>query len=163
MIKKIICIFLLTLSFFLSGCKNDEDRETASEIDQLSESIEAVQIINPWIRPAAKGMNTAVFFNIVNNTDASDTLFNAESELAEITEIHETYMLEKDKMGMRHKEFIEILSHSTIEFKPRDLLVMLMKLKNDLKIGESGEVVLQFQKAGNIKITAEVKDLMPMK
>ena len=105
-------------------------------------------------------MNTAAFFYIVNNTEELDTLYDVSSELALLTQVHETYTMEDDKMGMRHIKFIEIPQHSKIEFKPHGLHVMLMKLKNDLKIGDTGDLILHFKKAGDIKFSAVVKDMM---
>ena len=55
----------------------------------------------------------------------------------------------------------EIKPGETVEFKPRSLHVMFIKLLKDMKIGDTQEVTLHFKNAGDVKITAEVKDNMP--
>ena len=42
----------------------------------------AVEIKEAWIRPAAAGMNTALFFKVTNHTESVDTLFDASSNAA---------------------------------------------------------------------------------
>jgi copper(I)-binding protein len=119
----------------------------------------AVEIKEAWIRPAAAGMNTALFFKVTNHTESVDTLFDASSDAADLVEVHETYV-DGDKMGMRRTK-AEIKQGETVEFKPRSLHVMFIKLLKDMKIGDTQEVTLHFKNAGDVKITAEVKDNMP--
>lgn len=120
-----------------------------------------IQIHDPWIRPAAEGANTALFFVVENNSDQPDTLLSARSPLSELVEVHEMFKKE-DMMGMREVEFVAIPPNSKVEFKPRDLHVMLIKMKKDLKIGDQGEAVLVFKKAGEIKVKATVRDMPKM-
>lgn len=51
-------------------------------------------------------------------------------------------------MGMRQVEFFTIKPKRTIQFQPRDLHVMLIKLNKDLKIGDPGEVISFFKRTG---------------
>ena len=41
-----------------------------------------IEIQNAWLRTSGEGMNTAMFFDVVNNTDEPDTLYKVESDLA---------------------------------------------------------------------------------
>jgi len=117
---------------------------------------ENIKIIDPWMRPNAKGMASALYFTIENNTEAADTLFKVESDLAERIEIHETYS-SGDVMGMREVGMIIVKAGSSFELKPGAHHIMLMRLKNDVKEGDSGEFILHFKNAGEIKITADVR------
>jgi periplasmic copper chaperone A len=117
-----------------------------------------IEIKNTWIRNGSAGMNTALFFDVVNGGGEADTLYKAASDLAELTQIHETYM-QGDMMGMREVENVVIEHNSTFNFKPGAHHVMLIKLKNDLAEGENGDVILYFKKTGEVKISAPVKKM----
>ncbi len=110
----------------------------------------------PWIRPGAKDMATAFYFNVVNNSDKADTLYKAEFELAGKVEIHETYKKD-DMMGMREVEYIVIPAKSEFNFKPGAHHIMLMKLKQDLLFGDENEITLYFKNSGEHKLKAKVK------
>jgi periplasmic copper chaperone A len=117
-----------------------------------------ILVENNWIRNSAKGMNTALFFDVTNNGEEADTLYKASSDLAELVQIHETYK-KGDMMGMREISKVVIEANSTFKFKPRAHHVMLINLKEDLKTGDEGEVTLYFSKAGEIKISSPVKSM----
>lgn len=116
---------------------------------------DTIKIIDPWMRPGAEKMATALYFTIENNGEAADTLFNVESEIAERIELHETYS-SGDVMGMREVERIVVEAGSTFELKPGAHHIMVMRLKKDIKSGDKGEFTLHFINAGEIKITAVV-------
>ena len=115
-----------------------------------------VKIVDPWMRPNAKGMASALYFTIENNQTTADTLYKVDSELAEKVEIHETYS-SGDVMGMREIGMVVIEAESSFDLKPGAHHIMLMKLKQDLKNGDNGEFVLHFKNAGEIKISAVVR------
>lgn len=114
-----------------------------------------IEVKNAWIRPGAKGMNTAAYFEIVNKGDKADTLFTVKSALSKIVELHETYKT-GDAMGMRKTPFVVIPAKSSFYFKPGGNHVMLIDLKRKLTVGKSGDVNLYFKRAGKIKVTAEI-------
>ncbi len=128
---------------------------------EIENSKSKIQIHDPWIRPAAQGSNTALFFVVENKSDKPDTIYSAKSSLSEVVEIHEMFK-KGDMMGMRQVEFVVVLPNSKVEFKPRDIHVMLIKTKKDLKIGDEGEAVLLFKNAGAIKVKAEIRDMPKM-
>jgi len=121
-----------------------------------------IEVKDTWIRTSAQGSNSALFFEVVNNSDNPDTLLSAESNLAEVVEVHETFKRENDMMGMRKVNFVVIPPKSTVKFKPRDLHVMLIKLKKDLKQNEKCDATLLFKGAGKIKLNAVVRDMQMM-
>jgi copper(I)-binding protein len=121
-----------------------------------------IKIIDAWVRPSAEGSNTALFFILENNGDKPDTLLSAESSVADIVEIHETYKKDNDKMGMREVKFVAVPAKSKVELKPRGLHVMLIDLQKDLRIGDKVEATIKLIHAGKIKINAIVKDMPAM-
>lgn len=141
----------LFIVLFLSGFAFAQSGKT-----QLSVS-------DPWIRPSAKGANSAFFFQVENKGDKADTLIAVKYANSEIVELHETYKKENDMMGMRAVKFVAIPAKSSVMFKPRDLHIMLIGLTKDVKIGESYDLKLVFKKAGEVKTTAVVRDMPKMK
>jgi copper(I)-binding protein len=112
-----------------------------------------IKIVDPWMRPNAESMASALYFVVENNGEIADTLFKVESNLAMRVEIHETYS-NGDVMGMRKIDMIVVQPESSFELKPGAHHIMLMKLKQDIKNGDVGEFTLYFKNAGEIKITA---------
>lgn len=121
-----------------------------------------IEIKNAWVRPSAEGSNTALFFILENNGDKPDTLLSAESGVADIVEVHETYKKDNDKMGMREVKLVAVPAKSKVELKPRGLHVMLIDLQKDLRIGDKVEATIKLKHAGKIKINAIVKDMPAM-
>jgi len=117
-----------------------------------------IEIKNAWIRNGSEGMNTALFFDVVNSGDAADTLYKAVTDLAELVQIHETFIRD-DMMGMREVENVVIESNTTFNFKPGAHHIMFINLKKNLTDGENGEVILFFKKTGEVKITVPVKKM----
>ena len=117
-----------------------------------------IEIKKAWLRPAAKNMNSALFFEIVNRGERPDTLVKAQSKTAEDVMIHETYSKGKDIMGMRMLKFVAVPPKTLVKFKPKGLHVMIMDLKEELKTGQTKEFSLIFKKAGKIKVKAMVRD-----
>lgn len=117
----------------------------------------SIKISDPWVRPAFENSNSAIYFQIENNSGKSDFLTGVESEIAQLTEIHETFS-EGDKLMMRKIESVEIKANSKFEFKPRAHHIMLIKLKKDLKIGDKVEFTLIFKNAGNKNVVAVIKE-----
>lgn len=115
-----------------------------------------LKITNQWFRSAVKGMNTALYFTIENNTNQPDTLFSVKSSIADMVQIHETFVKD-DIKGMRPVKYIVVNPHSKIEFKPGSLHVMVMNVKDDYKVNSSAEFDLYFKQKGEIKITARAK------
>jgi len=148
------------ITFWACGKTNETDNLEENQKEAPTE--EVLLIENPWIRPANSGTNTALFFKVINNTKLDDTLYSTSSDLAEIVEVHETYQKGADVMGMRHVDRVVIPSGTTVEFKPRDLHVMFIRLFDDLAVADSGDAVLLFKNAGEIKIKAVVRDMPPM-
>ena len=153
--KKILALIAVSLLFFACDVEEKELPAADNIID------DPVEILEPWFRPAAKGANTALFFNITTTLDSALILKGAESNLAKLTEVHETYQREGDLMGMRHVDSLIIKPSSTFKFKPGAHHIMLINLIDDLEIGDSAAVTLKFKNYEDIKIKAEVKDLTP--
>ena len=113
-------------------------------------------IKNASVGVAAKGMSSAAFFRIVNNSAEADTLYGVKAEFAEMAQLHESFR--KDGMvGMRPVKFVAIPAKSSFYFKHGGYHVMLMNVKEDLRAGTTVKLELLFRRAGAITVEAEVK------
>ena len=117
-----------------------------------------ILIKNIWARPAVKYANSALYFIIKNIGNKTDTLISAQSNIAEETEVHESFKKENDRMGMRPAGKITINPKTELEFKPGGFHVMLLGVTKDLKIGDKIEALILFKHAGRIKLKAEIRD-----
>jgi|YelNatPaOPRAMG01_1025707.scaffolds.fasta_scaffold03033_8 Uncharacterized protein conserved in bacteria len=140
---KHIKLFLLIISIFLTN----------------SNYSQTINIKDAWARVSAKGSNSAAYFKIINNSSKNDTLISAESNSAEVVEIHETFK-ENNKMGMRAVKFVEIPAKSEVNFKPGGLHIMLINLNRNLKNNDTINLVLKFKLSKEIKMKVPVKDAM---
>ena len=114
-----------------------------------------VTVRHAWLRPANKGMNSALYFEVRNNSEKPETLFNVTSNIAGMIQLHESYM-EKGMMKMRMVPFIVIKPHSTFVFKEGSYHIMLILLKKDLKPGSKEIFFLHFKNENNLKVIATV-------
>ncbi|MHB8778971.1 MAG: copper chaperone PCu(A)C [Anaerolineales bacterium] len=142
--KKFAFPFILTIAVtFLSACAPSNDGLTVNETRA---------------RPAFKGENGAVYLVIENHTDSHDALTGASTEIASATEIHMSMQNEQGVMTMSRQDSVQILPGEKVTFKPGGLHIMLVDLKQDLKIGDTFTLTLQFEKAGEIIAQVEVRE-----
>ena len=102
------------------------------------------------------GTNSAAYFVIMNDGDEPDALIGAKSEVANSTEMHET-RIENDVAQMVPVSRVEIPAHGSIEFKPGDYHVMLVGLTQDLKVGDTFKLTLQFEKSGEVTLEVPIQ------
>jgi hypothetical protein len=162
----------LTLATFLliSACASSTDS--------------TIEIVDPWARAAVAmagemgghnmgdmgtptgdtamgemqhgGANSGAFMVIRNKGSEADRLVKAESDVAEVVEIHLSEM--KDGvMTMRQVDGVEIPANGQAELKPGSYHVMLIGLKRDLVAGEKIQLKLTFEKGGSLEVEAEVR------
>jgi periplasmic copper chaperone A len=116
-----------------------------------------IKIENAWMRPANKGMNAALYFEIINPTSKDYELVDVSSDIAKVVQIHETYK-QGDNLGMRKVESIIIKGKTAFRLAPGGFHVMVIRLKENLKLGDKKQFTLTFKNHGKIKILAIVKD-----
>lgn len=115
-----------------------------------------IKIEDAWARPAGKGMNSALYFEIHNETSEPDTLFKVTSSVADLVQLHETTN-ENGMMGMKEIKDLIIPAKKIIKFEPGGYHVMLINLKKDLGVGSKIQFTFFFKKAGKVKALAKVK------
>lgn len=115
-----------------------------------------VMVNNVHAFETSAGMkNGAVLLSIMNHGKESDKLISASTPAADQTEIHE--MSETNGiMKMREVGGVAIEAGQEVTFSPDGYHIMLLGLKEPLKVGDARPLTLKFLKAGEIKTTFEV-------
>jgi copper(I)-binding protein len=107
----------------------------------------------------AKGGTGAVFMTLVNKGKEANRLTAAQTDVAEVVEIHETQM-EGDVMKMQLlPDGLEIPAEGEVVLKPGGYHLMLIGLKQDLNVGDRLTVLLEFEKGDSITVDAEVREM----
>lgn len=103
------------------------------------------------------GANSAAYMVIRNTGSEADKLIAASTDAAKTVELH-TVIEEGGMMRMRQVEGgIDIPANGQVELKPGGFHVMLIGLTRDLNAGDKVDLTLTFEKAGQIPVTAEVR------
>lgn len=103
------------------------------------------------------GANSAAYMVIRNTGSEPDKLIAASTDVAKTVELH-TVIEEGGMMRMRQVEGgIDVPANGEVVLKPGGFHVMLIGLTRDLNAGDKVELTLTFEKAGQIPVTAEVR------
>jgi copper(I)-binding protein len=118
-----------------------------------------VKVSNVWARSTAPGQNVAgAYLDIVANAPAA--LVRAESPAARLVELHEM-KIEGDIMKMRAVPKIDLPAGKEVKLEPGGLHLMLIDIKQPLKVGEKVPLTLVFDAGGKsekLTVDAEVRD-----
>jgi len=150
-------------------------------------SSSGIKTSGAWARTSPMVAGAGAAYVVIENTgSAADALIGAKSDIAKSTEVHETYAIESEKpmestgmggmesptasgmpeasmgtgsgmMGMRPIARLEIPAGGKVELKPGSYHIMLIDLTKELKAGDKVEITLVFEKAGDVKVTADVR------
>jgi periplasmic copper chaperone A len=116
-----------------------------------------IKIENAWMRPANQGMNAALYFDINNLSSKDYALVNVSSDIAKVVQIHETFK-QGENLGMRKVDSITIKGKTAFHLAPGGFHVMVIRLKENIKVGDKKEFTLTFSNHKKIIIMAIVKD-----
>lgn len=138
-----------------------------------------ISVENAWARPAAAappgtmngtpempgmagmsggGDNSAVYFLIVNDGSEADTLVGASSAAASSVEMHQT-IVQDDVARMVPAPRVDIPAGGSVEFEPGGYHVMLVGLAQDLKVGDTFQLTLRFEKSGEVPLEVPVRQV----
>ena len=115
-----------------------------------------IGVENAWARATPAGAKTgAAYVAVINNGGTSDRLLSAATPLAQEVQFHRET---KDNGISRMRELhrVEIDPGAKVIFKPGDMHMMMVGLKQPLKEGETFPLTLTFEKAGKIDVTVSV-------
>lgn len=143
---------LLGLVFML-GCSAESEDENVNP----NAVTDKYEFTDGWVRPGAEGETSSVYMTITNETATDDTLLSVSSEIAEEAELHESYDSDNETTSMRPAGKQAIDSGNKLRLEPGGLHVMLMDLKEDLAVGDSVSISLEFSHVGAENITVPVQ------
>lgn len=158
----LLSLALITLG--LSACDSNKesktDTETATVVSESTQmATDVITIINPRIRAMPPGQKvTAMYMQLKNSSANNHELVKAESVISNMIELH-THTNNNGVMQMGQVESIPLAANSTAEAKPGSYHVMIMGLKEDLKLGQKVDFNLTFKDGSSMPISVEVKKL----
>ncbi len=148
------------------------------------DSASGVTVTDAWARTSPSMTNAgAAYFTVTAGADG-DTLLSAsvpasvaaEAQLHEVVEVPmtsttmdmtsttmddmggSTTTMAMTGMAMQQVESVAIPANGSLEFKPGSYHVMLMNLAAPLETGQTFELTLHFEKAGDVTVTVEVRE-----
>lgn len=121
-------------------------------------------IINPSIPATVKSAPVAAgYLMIKNNGTEADKLLSVSADFSAKQQLHTMTMIE-GVMRMRPlKDGIEIPAGGEVKLKKGGDHLMFMQLTEQMQVGEMREVILTFEKAGEVKINMPVMDIKDIK
>jgi copper(I)-binding protein len=146
---------LSALALVAAACGSDDG--TASGETGMNE--DTIHVADAWARSPSDDVG-AVYLTAHNGAETTDRLIAVSTPAAGRAEIHETVM--KDgQMQMSPVEAVEIGPDQEVVFEPGGYHVMLFDLTAPLEVGDTIDVTLTFENAGDIQVEALVKEYVP--
>lgn len=141
-------VALATLAFL--GAAGDLAAETKAGAD--------VTARETWARATPPNAKVGAGYAVLGNTTSEDDrLIGATAEISERVEVHAMEMND-GVMRMRALDGgLALPAGQTVQLEPGGLHLMFMGLKRQLKPGEAFQGTLEFEKAGEVEITFEVR------
>ncbi len=117
----------------------------------------SITVSDAWVRnPPIPDQPDAAYL-VIQNNGAADNLLSVTGDIAQTIELHES-MESGGMMQMSPVPNIPIPANGKVELKPGGLHLMLINLTRPLKTGDKVQLTLNFEKAGKIPVTAEVRE-----
>jgi len=142
---------LLVLSIAFAGWN-----ALAAAEDKRSDTLRIDHPVARATPPAAK--TGAVYFTVDNAGNETDRLVRASTPIAGGVALHQM-AVEGGMMKMRAIPSLEIRPAARVELKPDGYHLMLVDLKQPLKVGETFPVMLTFERAGTIRVVVVVEEM----
>jgi periplasmic copper chaperone A len=121
-----------------------------------------IVVEQPFARATPKGaMTGAAYMTLVNNGATADRLVGATTPVADKVQFHK----ETEDNGvsrMREVHNVDLEPGAKVGFKPGDMHMMIVGLKQPLVQGQTFSLALQFEKAGNIEVTVPIQGIGAM-
>ena len=119
-----------------------------------------LEIGDPWARTSAAVQNAGAAYMTISAGDTADTLIgvSVDSSVAAMAELHQSTMGDDGMMAMSMVPSIPVPANGSVSLEPGGYHVMLMNLAGSLVAGEEFEITLQFENAGEMSVTVEIRE-----
>ncbi len=156
--KNIITIIAVGLYFSLPVCFAATPDNTVTPIEAAT----SIETLNAWARPSTstivgKRNNSAIYLEIVNNSDTDYNLVNVSSDVANKVELHKSFVDEKGVSKMVKLDKLVIPTKTSAVLQPGGMHIMLLDLKTILKVGDKFDLFLYFDNNIQKVVQVEVK------
>lgn len=131
----------------------DQDKEQDREQDQDMTSTPMAGATPGAMMGSGTG---AAFFTVTNNGTEDDRLVSAATDVAAAAEIHEMALKDGTMQMSPVMDGLPIPAGETVVLAPGGYHIMLIGLKQDLKAGETFEMTLTFEKAGEVELVVPI-------
>ena len=109
-----------------------------------------ISIEKPWARATAPGAKVGGGYMTIRNKGAApDRLVGASSPAAARVELH-VHLREGEVMKMREVSGYDVPANGAFELKPGGAHLMFREIKRPFREGEKVQVMLRFEKAGEV-------------
>lgn len=108
--------------------------------------------------PVPAGVNGAAYMTLTNETDSDDQLVGATTDIAETVELHQTSTTD-GSMSMQQLDGVEIPAGGETVLEPGGPHLMLIGVTDELAEGDTVDLTLTFDNAGEQTVAAEVVPL----
>ena len=117
---------------------------------------QVVTVSGAWARATPPGTAVAAVYLTLSGGPQADRLVGAATPRAAMTQIH--VVSEVDGMArMRPVEGVDVPAHTSVALAPQGTHLMLMNVPQPLVAGERFPLTLQFEQAGRIDVSVEVR------
>jgi copper(I)-binding protein len=117
-----------------------------------------IHVADAKARPTAPGGTGVVYMIVMNHGTIDDDLTGLSTPIADKAEMHRT-VTENGVSRMDAVADLPVKANDAATFGPGGLHVMLMGLKQPLKLGDSFPLTLNFAKAGVVTVTVSVQQI----
>jgi hypothetical protein len=116
----------------------------------------AIAVRDAWARATPPGTSVAAVYLTLVGGSRPDRLVGAETARAAMTQIH--VVTEAEGMArMRPIDGVDVPARKTVSLAPQGTHLMLMNLPQPLVAGERFPLSLQFESAGKVDVSVEVR------
>jgi len=136
--------FVVSILTTLSACGPQEAKPLA--------------VNHAWSRYCIKGAVCGAYFTIDNSGGSADTLVSGTTGVCNSVEVHRSMKHPGGMVTMKQQDNVPVPAGKVVEFKPGDYHIMLIGMKQDLKVGDTFTLTLKFQTAGDITVQARVRE-----
>lgn len=118
----------------------------------------SVTIDDAWGRTSTMDVANGAFYMTIHGGSADDTLVSVATEACGMAELHESVM-QDDMMSMQELAGgIDIPADGEVALEPGGMHVMCMNKKGEFAAGDTVELELEFENAGAMTVSAEIRD-----
>jgi copper(I)-binding protein len=147
----LLAAVLLTVAGLAGLVRGAVPQPSATVTSTGHDAGEPIVVSGAYVREPANGVSAAAYFTVYNTGDTPDALRTVQSGAGADTSLH------ADASGsMQHTAEMSIPAGGSVSLAPGKGHVMITKLYGPLKAGQSVNLQLTFDHAGQLLVTAPV-------